>query len=106
MCIILYAVDKNAKSNVKYEKITFKQSMLIGLSQAFAAAFPGVSRSGITMTVARALNIDRESAAKYSFMLAAPITFAAVVFDLTNFTFGLPFLVGVIASFIVGVLII
>lgn len=80
--------------------------MLIGLSQAFAAAFPGVSRSGITMTVARALNIDRESAAKYSFMLAAPITFAAVVFDLTNFTFGLPFLVGVIASFIVGVLII
>ena len=39
-------------------------------------------------------------------MLAAPITFAAVVFDLTNFTFGLPFLVGVIASFIVGVLII
>lgn len=106
MGIILYAVDKNAKSNVKYEKITFKQSMLIGLSQAFAAAFPGVSRSGITMTVARALNIDRESAAKYSFMLAAPITFAAVVFDLTNFTFGLPFLVGVIASFIVGVLII
>ena len=99
-------LSKNAKSNVKYEKITFKQSMLIGLSQAFAAAFPGVSRSGITMTVARALNIDRESAAKYSFMLAAPITFAAVVFDLTNFTFGLPFLVGVIASFIVGVLII
>ena len=45
MGIILYAVDKNAKSNVKYEKITFKQSMLIGLSQAFAAAFPGVSRS-------------------------------------------------------------
>ena len=39
-------------------------------------------------------------------MLAAPITFAAVVFDLANFTFGLPFLVGVIASFIVGVLII
>ena len=103
MGIILYVVDKNAKSNVKYEKITFKQSMLIGLSQAFAAAFPGVSRSGITMTVARALNIDRESAAKYSFMLAAPITFAAVVFDLANFTFGLPF---VIASFIVGVLII
>lgn len=106
MGIILYVVDKKAKSTVKYEKITFKQSMLIGLSQAFAAAFPGVSRSGITMTVARALNVDRESAAKYSFMLAAPITLAAVVFDLDKFTFGLPFLVGVIASFIVGVLII
>ncbi len=106
MGIILYVVDKKAKSTVSYEKITLKQSMLIGLSQALAAAFPGVSRSGITMTVARALNIDRESAAKYSFMLAAPITFAAVVFDLDKFTFGLPFFTGVIASFIVGVLII
>ena len=74
MGIILYIVDKKAKSNVDYKKITLKQSMIIGMSQALAAAFPGVSRSGITMTVARALNIDRESAAKYSFMLAAPIT--------------------------------
>lgn len=106
MGVILYIVDKRAKSNVKYEKITFKQSMLIGLSQAIAAAFPGVSRSGITMTVARSFNIDREASAKYSFMLAAPITFAAVVFNLDKFTFGLPFLVGVIASFIVGALII
>ena len=106
MGVILYIVDKRAKSNVKYEKITFKQSMLIGLSQAIAAAFPGVSRSGITMTVARSFNIDREASAKYSFMLAAPITFAAVVFDLDKFTFGLPFLVGVIASFVVGALII
>ena len=106
MGIILYMVDKRAKSEVKYEKITFKQSMLIGISQAIAAALPGVSRSGITMTVARWLNIDREAAAKYSFMLAAPITLAAVVFDLNKFTFGLPFIVGVLASFLVGVFII
>ena len=106
MGIVLYVVDKKAKSNVKYEKITFKQSMLIGMSQALAAAFPGVSRSGITMTVARYLGIDRESSAKFSFMLGAPITLAAVIFDLKHFTFGLSFFVGVIASFIVGILII
>ena len=106
MGIILYIVDKNAKSTVKYEKITFKQSMLIGISQALAAAFPGVSRSGITMTVARALNIDRESAAKYSFMLATPMTLAAVLFDIKDFAFGLPFIAGVLASFVVGVAII
>lgn len=53
MGILLYWVDKNSKSIVKYEKITLKQSILIGISQALAAAFPGVSRSGITMTVAR-----------------------------------------------------
>ena len=106
MGIVLFEVDKKAKSKVKYNKITFRQSMLIGISQSIAAAFPGVSRSGITMTVARYLEIDRESAAKYSFMLAAPITLAAVIFDIGEFTFGLPFLVGVISSFLVGAFII
>ena len=106
MGIILYVVDKRAKSKVKYEKISLKQSVLIGISQAIAAAFPGVSRSGITMTVARGMGIDRESAAKFSFMLAAPITAAAVLFDIGEFTFGWPFIIGVLASFIVGALII
>ena len=106
MGILLYIVDKKSKSDTSYYKINFKQSMLIGLSQALAAAFPGVSRSGITMTVARKLGIDRESAAKYSFMLGAPITAAAVIFDLKHFTFGLPFFIGVISSFIAGVLVI
>ena len=106
MGILLYIVDKKSKSDTSYYHINFKQSMLIGISQALAAAFPGVSRSGITMTVARKLGIDRESAAKYSFMLGAPITAAAVIFDITHFNFGIPFLVGVVSSFIVGVLII
>lgn len=106
MGIILYIVDKKAKSKTKYEDINLKQSLLIGTSQAIAAAFPGVSRSGITMTVARALKIDRESAAKYSFMLATPITAAAVIFDLSSFTFNLSFFAGVLSSFIVGIIII
>ena len=106
MGIILYIVDKKAKSSISYEKMTLKQSVLIGTSQALAAAFPGVSRSGITMTVARALGIDRESAAKYSFLLATPITFAAVIFDLDKFVFNLSFFIGIISSFIVGILII
>lgn len=106
MGIILYVVDKKAESKIKYDQINRKQSILIGASQALAAAFPGVSRSGITMTVARALKIDRESAAKYSFMLATPITVAAVLFDLSDFTFNLAFFAGVFASFIVGIFII
>ena len=106
MGIILYIIDKKSSSDIKYEQMSFKNSMLIGLSQAIAAAFPGVSRSGITMTVARYLGLDRESSAKYSFLLGAPITLAAVIFDLNKFTFGLPFFIGVIASFIVGILVI
>ena len=58
------------------------------------------------MTVARHLGLDRESSAKYSFLLGAPITLAAVIFDLNKFTFGLPFLFGVLSSFIVGILVI
>ena len=106
MGIILYIVDKKAKSKVEYKDITCKQTILVGISQAIAAAFPGVSRSGITMTTARALKINRESAAKLSFMLAMPITLAAVIFDLTKFTFSLPLLLGILASFITGVIVI
>lgn len=106
MGIILYIVDKKEKSEVKYQDITLKQSILVGISQAIAAAFPGVSRSGITMTVARMLKIDRESAAKFSFMLAAPITLAAVVVEIADFTFDLSFVLGVLSSFLVGLFVI
>lgn len=104
--IILYIVDEKSKSNTDYEHLTFKQSLLIACSQAIAAAFPGTSRSGITMTTARYLGVDRESAAKYSFLLATPITLAAVIFDIKHFAFDLSFFVGVLTSFVVGFLVI
>ena len=104
--VILYIVDKKAESLYKYEDITLKQSLLIGISQAIAAAFPGTSRSGMTMTVARMLKIDRESAAKFSFLLATPITLAAVIVDIKDFVFNIQFFVGVLSSFILGLIII
>lgn len=104
--IVLYVVDKKASSETKLEDISFKQSFLIGLSQAIAAAFPGTSRSGITMTVARALKVDRESAAKYSFLLSTPIILAAVLVSISDFEFTLAFLIGVLASFLVGIVVI
>lgn len=106
MGIILYIVDKKSKSNVKYENITLKQSILISISQAIAAAFPGVSRSGITMTIARALKIDRESAAKYSFLLATPIVAAAALYEMKHFVFDLSFFIGILVSFVVGMFVI
>ena len=106
MGIILYVVDKKSKSETKYENISLKQSVLIGASQAIAAACPGVSRSGITRTVARALKVDRQSAAKFSFMLAMPITLAAVIFDLAHFQFSLSLILGILASFLVGMFVI
>lgn len=106
MGIILYIVDKKSKSTIKYEKITLKQSILIAISQAIAAAFPGVSRSGITMTVGRKMGIERESVAKYSFLLSTPIVAAAALYEMRHFVFDLSFFVGVLTSFIVGMLVI
>lgn len=106
MGIILYIVDKKSKSEVEYKDITFKQSLWIAMSQALAAAFPGVSRSGITMTVGRGMGLKRESVAKYSFLLSTPVVAAAALIDLKDFVFTPAFFIGVFASFIVGVLVI
>ena len=105
MGIILYFVDKKSKSTTDYEHMSFKQTFLIGLSQCLAF-IPGVSRSGITMTAGRAMGVDRTSAARYSFMLSAPIVFAATIFKLKDFVFNIPFFVGVLTSFIVGIIVI
>ena len=107
MGIILAIVDKRAESKYKYEDINMKQSLLIGASQAIAAAFPGVSRSGITMTIARLLKVDRESAAKFSFLLSTPIVAAAVLVDIPEFALtSIPFWIGVLSSFIVGLIVV
>ena len=105
MGIILYVVDKKAPNKTKYEDMNFKQTFLIGLSQALAF-IPGVSRSGITMTTGRLMGVDRALTAKYSFMLSAPIVLGATLYKLKDFVFGIPFLVGVLSSFIVGLLVI
>lgn len=106
MGILLYIIDKNASSEVNLENMSFKQSFIIGLSQALAAAFPGVSRSGITITTARFFKIDRASSARYSFLLSAPIVLAAVLVNVKDFVFNIPFVMGVFVSFIVGLLVI
>lgn len=105
MGIVLYVVDKKSSNKIKYEQMTLKQTFLIGVSQALAF-IPGVSRSGITMTTARYMGIERESAARYSFILSAPIVLAAALFKLKEFEFSISFVIGVIVSFIVGILVI
>ena len=105
MGIILYFVDKNAKATTDYEHMTLKQTFLIGFAQSLAF-IPGVSRSGVTMTIARLLKVDRASAAKYSFMLSAPIVLAATIFKIKDFVFNVPFFIGILASFIVGIFVI
>jgi undecaprenyl-diphosphatase len=69
---LLLLADKLAKHERTFGKMRWKDAILIGLSQALAI-FPGVSRSGATITAGLALGLERESAARFSFLLSAPI---------------------------------
>lgn len=108
MGIVLYFVDKKSKKEITMEKLTFKQASIIATSQILAALFPGFSRSGTTMTVARAMKMERESAAKFSFLLGAPAILGAAVLEfLKYFSFSMlnfQFVLAVLISFVVGMI--
>jgi undecaprenyl-diphosphatase len=70
--MVLWLVDKLSRSQRKVSDFTAADALLIGLSQALAIV-PGVSRSGATITMARALGIERADAANFSFLMATPI---------------------------------
>jgi undecaprenyl-diphosphatase len=87
-----------------------RQGLYIGLAQVLSLA-PGVSRSGITITAARFLGLDRDSAARISFLLLTPVTAGAVVYKAFEAASeGLPegvagpIIVGTIAAAISGYL--
>jgi undecaprenyl-diphosphatase len=59
------------------KKITFKNSFFIGLSQAIAI-LPGISRSGATIATAVIIGVDREKAARFSFLMVVPLIFGGM----------------------------
>ncbi|MFZ5982422.1 MAG: undecaprenyl-diphosphatase UppP [Patescibacteria group bacterium] len=104
--LILYLVDKFSKHRKDLKKITWKDALLIGLSQALAI-IPGVSRSGATITAGLALGLGRVSAARFSFLLATPIIFGATIYKLPELfrnEFTLVMFVGVLVSTLSGYL--
>lgn len=80
---ILFLVDRRGTKKTDVSHITLPTSFLIGLSQALAI-IPGVSRSGITMTTGLLLGLTREGAARFSFLLSAPIIFGAAAVKLPH----------------------
>lgn len=110
MGIIIYLVDKYSNQNNSMGKMTIKEAFLIGCSQVFAL-IPGFSRSGTTITAARALKINREDAAKFSFYLSAPVVLGAVVLHLLKSETWMIikantaiFIIGILVAFIAGLL--
>ena len=78
--ILLWIVDKLVDQRRILGEMKWLDALLIGLSQV-VALIPGVSRSGSTITTARGLRFDRESAAEFSFLMSMPIIAAAVVLE-------------------------
>ncbi len=74
--IVLWWVDRRARSERRTETLTYREAILIGCAQALAL-IPGTSRSGITMTAARWLRLTRTEAARFSLLLAIPAILAA-----------------------------
>ena len=105
MGFLLWIIDKTRRADRPLSGMRWLDAILIGLSQVLALV-PGVSRSGATITTGRALTFDRESAAKFSFLMSMPIIAAAAVLKLPGVIreSGLttPLIVGVVASAISG----
>ena len=112
MGIVLYLADKYGKKTTDLHQINAKTGLLIGLSQ-LVAMIPGTSRSGITISTGRALGVKRESAARFTFLLAAPTILGDALYhllksykDIISGNYIVPFLVGIATSAIVGALVI
>ncbi len=104
MGVVLWYVDNTGTKKRDVQSLSWKDALLIGVAQALAL-FPGVSRSGATMSGGMLLGLTREAAARFSFLLSAPIVAAAAVFKLKDLTIGDvdgPFMVGVLTSAVVG----
>ena len=108
--ILLFADRFGAKSR-GVEDVTFPIAIGIGAAQALAL-IPGISRSGISISAARMVGLDRESAARFAFLMATPITAGAGLFEARKLLAGesglqfdvLPLVVGMVAALISGLI--
>ena len=99
-------IDANLKN--QYSDVTFLHSLWIGIAQAIAI-LPGVSRSGATISTAILLNVNRNEAARFSFLMVIPLIMGKVAKDLLDGKFSMQneetfnMFIGFIAAFVVGI---
>ena len=105
MAIFMYIADNSKKGSINLNNHKFSDSLLIGISQAFAI-IPGFSRSGVTISTALVSDWERGDAAKFSFLLGMPAIFLSALVELissfnefSSFSF-LPLIVGLITTFL------
>ena len=110
--VVLFVVDRRSRTDRDLDDLSVGTGWWLGVAQALALQ-PGVSRSGVTITAARALGFDRESAARFSFLLSLPIIAGAGLYKGLDVArqgipsgFGGAFVAGTLASAVSGFLVI
>ena len=110
--VVLWWVDRVSSMRRGFDTIGPRTGLFLGTAQALALQ-PGVSRSGVTMTAARVLTFDRETAARFSFLLSLPVIAGAVLYKGLDLAgegippgMGGPFVAGIAASAVSGFLVI
>lgn len=101
---LLFLADKAKKTD---QKVNFSNALVIGISQAIAI-LPGISRSGSTISTSVLLGVDREKAARFSFLMVVPLILGKMSKDilsgdlLVDSSGMLPLSIGFIAAFTTG----
>ncbi|MDA0351488.1 MAG: undecaprenyl-diphosphate phosphatase [Chloroflexi bacterium] len=109
--LVMGAVDRWGGTVARLLDMTPSRALVVGVAQA-VALIPGVSRAGVTITAGRALGFDRPSAARFSFLLSAPVILGAGVLKFSDalssgetIAWG-PTIVGAAVAAVVGALVI
>ncbi len=103
--ILLYLADKASSTK---KNVSFVDSLIIGVSQA-VAIFPGVSRSGATISTSVLLGLDKEKSARFSFLMVVPLILGKMVKDIFSGKIefsseeSFPLFFGFLTAFFVGI---
>lgn len=108
---VLWVADHFGPRTKGVDDLHFPVAIGIGIAQAFAL-IPGISRSGISISAGRIAGLERADAARFSFLMATPITLGAIVFEARKLATGeagvtpelAPLVVGLVASLVAGLL--
>jgi undecaprenyl-diphosphatase len=107
--IIIWLADRWGPQTRRMDGLSFGEAFGIGAAQALAL-FPGISRSGISISAGRILGLDRDSAARFSFLMSAPIIAGAGAWEALKVVRGqgtvaiepAPLLVGFVTAMVAG----
>ncbi len=105
--VLLILADKYGRKEKGFEEISLKDALLVGLAQVLALV-PGTSRSGVTITAGLFGGLKKKEAARFSFMLLAPIIFGAGVLKVPEIPsdqfLSVPLWTGVLSSLVFSLL--